>query len=141
MAGDIARRSLTAPVVVQGTVYEPPPAKRLRASGKQIKDVRKRQSYFLGVLAETASVADACHYVGATRVEVSEWRRDPAFEVAWNEALRLARSVIVDTAVDRAVNGAPNPIVTKAGEVTGWFRKPSDGLLTTLLQNPHLMRS
>ena len=139
MANDPARRSLSAPVVEQRTLYEPPPVKRSR--GKQIKDVRKRQSYFLGVLAETASVADACHYVGTTRVEVSEWRRDPAFNAAWNDALRIARSVIVDAAVDRAVNGAHVPIVDKTGDVTGWIRKPSDALLTTLLQNPHLMRS
>jgi hypothetical protein len=131
MAGKVNKKDLSESIVAETKLFEPPSVQPIRA--RVFKDKQKKQSYFLGALAETASVADACHYVGATRVEVSEWRRDPAFNAAWSEALRLARSVIVDAAVDRAINGTAIPIVTKTGDVTGWFRRPSDGLLTTLL--------
>jgi len=139
MAGSSSSKSLTAPVVQRGTLYVPPPSKQLPA--RRFQSERKKQSHFLGALAETASVAEACHYVGATRAEVFEWRRDPAFAAAWNEAVTIARSVIVDAAVDRALHGAPRPILDKSGEVVAWVRRPSDALLATLLQNPHLLNS
>jgi len=102
---------------------------------------REMKSAFLGVLAETASVLEACKVVGISRVEAHQWRKDPAFDRAWNQAYTIARSVIIDAAVDRALVGTARPILDRYGEVKGWVRTPSDAVLSVLLKEPHLLNS
>ncbi len=98
-------------VVQQGDVLEPEVVE-----ANQIytgNDEMERKRYFLGALAETGSVSRACQAVGISRIEAHQWRKDPFFERGWNEAYRIARTVIVDAPVDRAINGALRPIFCK----------------------------
>ena len=102
-------------------------------------DPVEQRRYFLGALAETGQVSVACSAVGVSRIEAHQWRKDPVFERAWQDAYKIARSVIVDEAVSRAVHGAHRPIFNRDGEVTGWLRVPSDAVLTVILKEPHLL--
>ncbi|MEM1132353.1 MAG: hypothetical protein AAGH53_05410 [Pseudomonadota bacterium] len=101
----------------------------------------ERQKLFLEALAEHGCVSHAAEEVGLSASSAYRFRLKPqgkAFADAWERALDLATVRLTDIAMERAVNGVVEEVVSPDGEVTT-RRRHSDRLLMFLLQNlrPH----
>jgi len=107
-----------------------PATRRIRHDGW----TTERQKDFIETLAATASVADACRYVGLSRQSAHKlYARSPQFRAAWDEALKAAVGVLAATAFDRAVNGTQEQ-VWHEGRMVGFREKHHDRLLIYLLR-------
>ena len=96
----------------------------------------ERQTAFLRMLAATQSVAQAARSVGMSRQSAYKLRArldDAPFGAAWRMATQSARNVLVEAALDRAVNGVEVPHYWQ-GELVGTSRR-YDERLTALLLN------
>jgi hypothetical protein len=89
---------------------------------------------FIETLAATASISEACRYVGLSRQSAHKlYGRSPHFRAAWDEALKAAVGVLAATAFDRAVNGTQEQ-VWHDGQMIGFREKHHDRLLMYLLR-------
>ena len=105
-------------------------ARRTRHDGWTLE----RQKHFIETLAATASVSDACRYVGLSRQSANKlYNRSPQFRAAWDEALKASVNVLATTAFDRAVNGTQEQ-VWHEGRMIGFKEKHHDQLLIYLLR-------
>jgi hypothetical protein len=105
-------------------------ARRTRHDGWTLE----RQKNFIETLAATASVVNACRYVGMSRQSADKlYNRSPQFRAAWHEATKASVHVLVDTAFDRAVNGTQEQ-VWHDGRMVGFKEKHHDRLLMYLLR-------
>jgi hypothetical protein len=94
----------------------------------------ERQKMFIETLAATASISEACRYVGLSRQSAHKlYGRSPHFRAAWDEALKAAVGVLAATAFDRAVNGTQEQ-VWHDGQMIGFREKHHDRLLMYLLR-------
>ncbi len=99
----------------------PPARPRARADGW----TAERQRRFCEILADCGLVRDAAKAVGMTAQSAYELRRRPegkGFALAWAAALLLARSRLVDLAIERAVDGNSDQYY-KDGVLVGERRK------------------
>lgn len=67
-----------------------------------------RQQIFLRALSEGHTVDHACRFAGMSKQSAYAFRRRPqgqGFHIAWQAALLLARDVLADSLLDRALNG------------------------------------
>lgn len=104
--------------------------RRVRQDGWTLE----RQQRFIERLAATASVTDAARFIGKSRQSARDlYNRSPQFRAAWDEALRAAVSVLVETAFDRAVNGVQEQVYHR-GRMVGFREKYNDRLLMFLLR-------
>lgn len=89
----------------------------------------KRQEHYLAVLEETGEPALARHEVGFTYETIRQHRmKNPGFEEAEEEALRIYRAKLAQEVHRRGVEGVQEPIYWN-GMVVGWVTKYSDRLL------------
>lgn len=111
---------------------EPVPQPAPRRDGWTIE----RQTAFLRMLAATQSVSVAAKAVGMSRQSAYKLRArldDAPFGAAWRMATQSARNVLVEAALDRAINGVEVPHYWQ-GELVGTSRR-YDERLTALLLN------
>jgi hypothetical protein len=83
----------------------------------------------LGSVRAAAKAVDR-HVTSAYRLRT----REPAFARAWDAARRMAYARLRDEAMDRAIEGTPQPVWYK-GEWVGMKRVRSDALLIALLNH------
>ena len=96
----------------------------------------KKQTAFLQMLAATQSVSVAAKAVGMSRQSAYKLRArldDAPFGAGWRMATQSARNVLVEAALDRAINGVEVPHYWQ-GELVGTSRR-YDERLTALLLN------
>ena len=113
----------------------PPPRRPVRADGWTVE----RQRRFLAVLAETGLVTQAAAAAGLTARSAHRLRARPdgrAFAVAWDHALTLASTRLVELAFERAIDGAVT-VTTRDGEEVRRTQAPSDRMLCFLLTHLH----
>ncbi|MEM8696954.1 MAG: hypothetical protein AAGE05_13120 [Pseudomonadota bacterium] len=99
---------------------------------------RKKMVRFLQALAETASVTDAAAAVGMSRSGAYKLRArlsGQPFDLAWEAALEHGLNQLAHSALDRAMNGIPVPIV-RGGEIVGERRVYNERLTMFMLTNP-----
>lgn len=108
---------------------------------KKLKLTRERRERFLAALADTGIVSAAVAIAGTSRTRVYELRKhDSGFSCAWDEAEEQAADALEAEAWRRAVNGAPEPIVSNGKVVRDddgrplAIRRYSDNLLLALLK-------
>lgn len=99
---------------------------------RTIRTDRARET-FLNVLRATCNVSDAARTAGIGRTTAYEWRSEPAFAQAWDDAEDEAKDALEREAWRRGVEGCDKPIVYK-GKVTGKFKEYSDRMLELLLK-------
>lgn len=95
----------------------------------------ERQRDFIGALAETGCVSEACAQVGLTPRSAYRLREHPkakSFADAWDHALSMASARLASIAFERAVHGSVERIY-RNGELVEERRKTSDRLLMWLL--------
>lgn len=83
----------------------------------------ERQIAFIGALAETACVEEACRAVGMSASSAYRLRRSPRgtlFREAWDSALDYALHRLEQAALSRALNGVPRPVFYKGDQVGEW---------------------
>lgn len=108
------------------------PEKATRRDGWTVE----KQRGFLQMLAATQSVAQAAKAVGMSRQSAYKLRArldDAPFGAGWRMATQGARGVLVEAALDRAINGVEVPHYWQ-GELVGTSRR-YDERLTALLLN------
>jgi hypothetical protein len=67
---------------------------------------------FCAALSETCNVGKACAAVGISRYTAYKWRKElPAFDEAWEEAMRVGVTALEDEAHRRAFEGVNKPLV------------------------------
>jgi len=95
----------------------------------------KKQTDFLGYLAETGSVMGACEAVGMSRNSAYKLRARPnaeSFAAAWDAALGApVRKMTVDDLEFRAYHGLIQPVLFR-GKYRGAWRKPDNSALLRL---------
>ncbi len=99
----------------------------------------ERQRAFIEHLADGATVAAACAAVGMSEQSAYRLRGRPdaaAFDAAWVGVVERRRDAFIETAIDRAINGATRARYWK-GERVGEERVPSDRLLIWLIRQGH----
>lgn len=97
----------------------------------------ERQRGFIEALADTGSVEAACRAVDMSSVGAYYLRRQPgaeSFRAAWDAALAHGVQRIEDVAMDRALNGVPEPVYSY-GKLIGTRMKYNDRLLMFMLRN------
>ena len=96
----------------------------------------RRQTDFLGYLAETGSVAAACRHVGLSREAAYSLRRRAgaeSFAAAWDAALGAPVRNLTDHDLEyRAMRGLIRPVM-RNGKYVGTHRKPDNSALLRLL--------
>jgi hypothetical protein len=110
-------------------------AKAVQARGKNksgtvsSRFTPKRRQHYLDVLQETGEPALARQEVGFTYETIRQHRlKNPDFEEAEEEALRIYRAKLAQEVHRRGVEGVQEPIYWN-GMVVGWVTKYSDRLL------------
>ena len=89
------------------------PQRKKQAPRDWTKDKADR---FLGVLADTCNVSEACRQTGISMTVVYRRRKmDAKFRTAWNETLSGAYSRLELVLLDRAFNGTEKLITRKDG--------------------------
>lgn len=99
-----------------------------------------KQVDFLRVLAATQSVAAAASSVGMGRQSAYKLRArldDAPFGAAWRLALGGGRDLLIEAALDRAINGVEVPHYWK-GELVGTSRRFDERLTALLLASDAL---
>ncbi|MEL6708441.1 MAG: hypothetical protein AAFP79_09160 [Pseudomonadota bacterium] len=97
----------------------------------------EKQRGFLQMLAATQSVSVAAKAVGMSRQSAYKLRArldDAPFGAAWRMATQSARNVLVEAALDRAINGVEVPHYWQ-GELVGTSRRYDERLTTVLLNS------
>ncbi len=97
----------------------------------------ERQRGFIEALADTGSVEAACRVVDMSSVGAYHLRRQPgaeSFRAAWEAALAHGVQRIEDVAMDRALNGVPEPVYSY-GKIIGTRIRHNDRLLMFMLRN------
>ena len=108
--------------------------KRRRGQHPDKQTVKAAKARFLDHFARTANVTQSCAISRIGRATVYEWRDDdPAFATAWSIAEERGTASLEDEAIHRAKVGVSEPVYYK-GEIVGYVRKPSDGLLIFMLK-------
>ena len=98
------------------------------------KLTQKKQESFLRELASHCNATRAAVTVGLDRGHVYQWRRsNPAFALAWDEALKIGAEALEDEAKRRAYEGVDEPVFYQGTQVST-VRKYSDTLLIFLLK-------
>ena len=93
-----------------------------------------KQAAFISALTITGNVTRAAQSAGYDRASAYQRREsNPAFALAWDEAMELAVSALEIEARRRAAVGIDEPVYYK-GQVVGTTRKYSDTLLIFLLK-------
>ncbi len=113
--------------------FTPVPRKRMRRGGWSAE----RQRAFIEALADTGSVRSACRRLGVGEHHIYKLRRHPeaeSFRKAWEAALDIGIAKLEDVAMDRALNGAEEPVY-HGGELVGTRRVHNDRLLMFMLKN------
>lgn len=103
----------------------------------------ERQRDFIEHLADSGSVTEAAQVAGMTPQSAYRLRRSrkgKQFATAWEAAIGHAMRKLTDVALDRAILGAEDRIITKDGVHIYTKYKPSDRLLMFLLRahQPHI---
>ena len=92
------------------------------------------EAAFLGALAETCNITEACRTVDVARSAVYQWRQeDAAFAARWKMALDIGAESLEDEAVRRARDGYDKPVF-QGGQFVGVVREYSDTLMVFLLK-------
>ena len=115
----------TAPSPVDSVVTFAPAALRPRFDGW----TAPKQTAFIGLLADGATVREAAQAVGMTEISAYRLRRHPnaeAFRQAWVEAREQAVNVLGEALFDRAIAGVVVPVFNQAGEKIGERRRYND---------------
>ncbi|MEM6856878.1 MAG: hypothetical protein AAF559_03330 [Pseudomonadota bacterium] len=102
----------------------------------------QKQVAFLQTLATTGSVAQAARSVGMSRQSAYKLRarlEDAPFGASWRMATQGARSLLLEAALDRAINGVEVPHYWQ-GELVGTSRR-FDERLTAALRNSGLLET
>lgn len=110
-----------------------PVHRRRRADGWSVD----RQRQFIQMLADTGSVTQAAQHVGLSTVSAYRLRNAPdghAFATAWEIAIQAASRRLVDEAMDRAFNGADEPVFDRDGKRVGRRIRYNDRLLMFMLR-------
>ncbi len=97
----------------------------------------ERQRGFIEALADTGSVEAACRVVDMSSVGAYHLRRQPgaeSFRAAWEAALAHGIQRVEDVAMDRALNGVPEPVYSY-GKIVGTRIRHNDRLLMFMLRN------
>ena len=97
----------------------------------------EKQRLFIGTLADTGSVRDAARAVGMSSRSAYTLRRAPdgaGFDRAWVAAIRQAMNRLIDTCMERALEGSEDPIFDKAGRVIGHRVRHHDRMAMFLLR-------
>ena len=108
-----------------------PAPTRLRVDGW----TPEKQRRFVEHLADCGCVSHAAQHVGMTKQSAYALRRrapNSMFAYAWDAAITLARGMLHDAAMERALEGAAVPVFHR-GEQVGERRVYSDRLLMFLL--------
>ncbi|MHB9878231.1 terminase small subunit-like protein [Pacificimonas sp. ICDLI1SI03] len=98
----------------------------------------ERQRRFIEALSETGSVADACRTVGMGRSSAYELRRradGEQFAEAWDAARAQACHALLDTLMDRAMNGQSEQVYDASGSLRGARRRFDNRLGQWLLRH------
>jgi hypothetical protein len=94
----------------------------------------KSRKVFLELLSTGLSVTAAANATNKDRRHYYAWRRDiPEFREAWDAAIEAGSDLMEDEARRRAVEGYDRPVY-QGGELVGYVREYSDGLLQFLLK-------
>ena len=96
----------------------------------------EKQEEFIGALADTGCVEDACRHVGMSVQSAYALRRRidaMEFRSAWEAALDIGISRLSDAALSRAIHGVPMPLMYK-GERVGEYRRYDERLTMWLLR-------
>lgn len=89
---------------------------------------------FLDALVETRNVRDAAQAANVSVMTLYRHRKkDPAFRVAWEDALDRADLVLREEAMRRVMEGYEQPVFYK-GEKVATVRRYNDSLLINLLR-------
>lgn len=89
---------------------------------------------FLGVLAESGNVSEACRAVEIARSTAYEAReRHAEFAAAWDDALQVAADLLIAEARRRAAKGVEEPVYYQGVRV-GFTTRYSDQLLMFLIK-------
>jgi len=91
-----------------------------------------RQGDFIGILAETGSVAEAARQVGMSRQSAYELRRRPeaeGFAAAWDAALGAPPRKVTEEDIVRLAYEGPIRPVMRGGRYCYTIRKPSTSAL------------
>lgn len=97
----------------------------------------ERQRAFIAALAETGSVKAAAKRINMSSEGAYFLRRQPgadSFRAAWEAALDHGVQHLLDTAIDRALEGVPVPVFYR-GEQCGERRAYNDRLLMFILRH------
>jgi len=97
----------------------------------------ERQAHFIGWLAETGSVSDACARVGMSRKGAYQLRGKPggeSFAAAWDAALGLPARKVTLSAWDILADGNLIQPRFRSGKYVGFRRKPALAELCRLLR-------
>jgi hypothetical protein len=93
----------------------------------------RRRQLFLEAVARQATMQEAARSVDMSMTSVRNLRkRDPEFDRACEAALATMRPSLFETAYQRAVFGAEEPVF-QGGKQVGTRRKPSDAMLRLLI--------
>lgn len=94
----------------------------------------EKAELFAQVLSETGIVRKACEAIGVTRMTAHNWRTHRAeFKLLWDNAMKIAVSVLEDEARRRAQEGCEKPVFHQ-GVQCGSVTEYSDTLAIFLLK-------
>lgn len=101
-----------------------------------------KQRAFLIAYSECGSTRKAEVLSGVSRRNLTNWRHDPVFQEAYDDAEYMSGLTLEDEMVRRGVEGVDEPAGWYKGVAGGTVRKYSDTLLTTLAKarRPHKFR-
>lgn len=117
-----------------GDTNQTPKRKRKSRAARQRHDWRDT---FISTLFETGLVTESCKAAGIARCTAyDESARNPEFAARWDDAIRVARTMLLDAAIKRARDGWEEVTITDGpdGVITKKVTKVSDGLLSLLLR-------
>jgi len=106
---------------------------RARSDGWTVQ----RQTDFLGMLAETGSVAGACEAVGISRKSAYALRARPgaeSFAAAWDTALGAPARKVTAPDLDFLAHHGLVPVVAFRGRYRGSWARPDDCALLRLVR-------
>jgi len=127
------RDSLNQDGVNEDIVFDPVPSRRNRHDGW----TEERQRAFIAGLELCGSVSTAAKAVGMTARGAYKLLERPgadSFARAWDEAAERGRQLVCENAIDRAINGALEPVFRR-GKMVGTRRRYYDRLAIAVISN------
>ncbi len=101
---------------------------------KKTEHTEHAKTKFLKTFLQTCHIAKAAKLAGVGRTTVYDWlRSDEAFRTSFEEVRESIRDSLEAEAFRRAVKGTRKPVYQQ-GQLVGYVREYSDGLLTLLLK-------